>query len=448
VAPTASAATLLSDKLNNAIPNIPGWTVTQTPSGGYTVNTPTGIVRIKPPAEWTIPTAERMLERLQDKGMDTALAQVKTGRTKAPKGTAANGHQIAFTDAEKTPPVYPGDPSPDDGPVRKLVHVTPTMAQALADRPWSATTSDGAELRQRDLTRDGIDFFSELLRKGRLPATYQGLGIGLNGSVYDGQHRLWAIIETGIAATLWINYNVTPDEIMALDSGRQRRASTKLAMKNYDHALYLGSAARLLHYFLEHEAAHALGDTDGELGTSDWRKWHQHRVSDLKVDEIVEQHPGLYPDVLWARDNKAPGRTSPSISEPAVATFRYLARRAWPQADEPIDPATEKARQRRVAQAEEKGNRVDPADREPETHLNVFLNAVIKRLGIDTEAHVAITLQRWLVKSSAARPRHAREAHLFALIKAWNIYVDPPKRPIKSFPEHLGNEFPLPYKKS
>lgn len=428
MAPTVTAAELLSDKLNNHIPNLPGWTVTQTPSGGYTVNTPTGQVRIKAAGEWTIDRAETWLNKLRDKGMDTALARTNGGKP-AKAANAKNGHQIAFTDAEKTSAAYPGDPSPDDGPVRKLVKVTPAMAKAYMEREWSATTSDGVELRQRDLTRDGIEFFSELLRKNKLPSTYQGLGIGLNGSVYDGQHRCWAIIETGITAELWINYNVHPDEIMALDSGRQRRASTKLAMQNYDHALYLGSAARLLYLFLEFETAQALDDTEGELVPSDWRKWHQDRISDLKVEEIVAQHPQLYPDVLWARDNKAPGRTSPSVSEPAVAVFRYLARRAWPQCDKPAPKAIGSLA---------KGDKP----------LETFLLAVIKRLGIAHETHVAITLQRWLVKTSAVRPRYAREAHLFALIKAWNIFIDPPKRPVKTFTEHLGNEFPTPYKGS
>lgn len=441
MAPTATAAELLATKLSNHIPNLPGWTVTQTPSGGWTVNTPAGSVRIKPADQWTIPLAEKTLERLQDKGMDTALA--KNGRGKAAKGAATNGHQIAFTDAEKTPPVYPGDPSPDDGPVRRKVLLTPELARQLRNRPWEAITSDGRKLRQRELTRNGTEHFVKLIRKNKLGLTYQGLGIGLNGSLYDGQHRCAAVEETGVTVEVYINYNVTPDEVLQLDSGRQRRASTKLSMAHFDHALALGSATRLLYYYLEYEAAQSLGAEDGEL-LSEWRKWCNTKVDDLTVEEIVHDHPGLYQDLLWAIDNKADRKIAPN--PPAVAVLRYLARRAWPEADEPIDPAAEKVRQKRVAQAEATGEPVKEEDKEPVTQLSLFLNAVIKSVGITSANHVAITLQRWLEKTSGgARVRYMREAHLFALIKAWNLFVDPPKKPVKSFTEHLGNQFPLPY---
>lgn len=408
--PTATAVNLLSTKLSE-IPKIPGWTVTQTPSGGYTVNTPTGQVRIPPPNEW--PTrAERVLERLQDKGMDTSLAKGRGG--KVAKGAATNGHQIAFTDAEKTPPVYPGDPSPDDGPVQRKVLLTPELAQELLDRPWEATTSDGRQLRQRKRERDGVDYFAGLIRKNKLGLTYQGLGIGLNGSLYDGQHRCAAVVETGTSVWVMINYNVSPDEVLQLDSGRQRRASTKLSMEHYDHALALGSAARLLHYYNEYALAQELDDDKGELVSTEWRKWCNTKVNDLQVEEIVHQNPGLYEDLLWAIENKSPRKLAPN--PPAVAVLRYIARQAWPEPE-----------------CDEK--------------MATFLDAVVFSVGINSVNHPAITLHRWLDKvgSSGIRQRFMRESHLFALIKAWNLFVNPPKKPVKTFTEHLGSKFPLPY---
>lgn len=414
--PTVPAQTLLSDKLSNHIPKIHGWSVVQGPSGSYTVHTPSGQVRIKPIEEWTNALAEKWLNKLQDKGMDTALATVD-GR-KAVKGGAKNGRVVGPTEAEKTPPVYPGDPSPDDGEVERTVLVTPKLAGELVERDWQATTSDGRELHQRPLQRDSIDFFIELLRAKKFLKTYQGLGIGLNGSLYDGQHRCHAIIETGISVEMKVAYNLHPDIVPALDSGRQRRASTKLAMEGFLHALDLGSAARLTHYYFEYEMACQLGDNEGVL-VKDWRKWHNQRVNDLTVDEIVHTHPQIYEELVWAMEHKYARKDG--LRPPSVTVFRFLAKRAWPECS-------------------------TAGKNELHSKLDAFLLAVLENIGIDTIDHPAITLQRWLDKHGAKQSRrYLREAQLFALIKAWNIFVDPPKRPVKSFPEHLGDTFPLPY---
>lgn len=416
MAPATSPANLLSTALCNDIPRIEGWTASQTASGGWTVTTPRGSVRILPPDQWTAANAEAALERLEKRGMGTALAKVDS--RKARKSPAKNGHQVAFSAADKTPPVYPGDPSPDDGAVERTILLTPKIARELVERDWQATTSDGRELHQRPLQRDSVDYFIELLRSKKFLTTYQGLGIGLNGSLYDGQHRCHAIIETGISVEMKVAYNLHPDIVPALDSGRQRRASTKLAMEGFKHALDLGSAARLTHYFLEYEVACQLGDNEGVL-VNDWRKWCNKRVNDLTVDQIVHDHPSLYEELVWAVEHKHARKDG--LRPPSVAAMRFLAKRAWPDCGTP--GAKGKA-----------------------SLLDTFLLAVLENIGIDTIDHPALTLQRWLDKHGAKQGRrYVREAQLFALLKAWNIFVDPPKRPVKSFPEHLGNTFPLPY---
>jgi hypothetical protein len=183
-------------------------------------------------------------------------------------------------------------------------------------------------------------------------------------------------------------------------------------MERFDHALALGSAARLLHYFNEYALAQEVGDEKGELVSPEWRKWCNTKVNDLQVEEIVHQHPGLYNDLLWAVENKSPRKLA--ANPPAVAVLRYIARNAWPECEE---------------------------------KMATFLDAVVMSVGINNVDHPAITLHRWLDKtgSTGIRQRFMREAHLFALIKTWNLYVQPPKKPVKSFTEYLGSKFPLPY---
>lgn len=407
---------LLLERLLNDIPTISGWAVTETGSGGYTVNTPTGRVQIPAPAKLTDDLAEKALTRLSDKGMDLKLATKDSARNGRKRTTAA-----VKADAKNRmrPPAYPGEPSPDEGDVRRKVLLTPELARELLDRPFEAITSDGRELHQRVRVRDNVDKFVKLIRRKHFRLTHQGLAIGENGSLYDGQHRCLAVIDTNTPVEVWVNYNVHPDTIEAMDGGRQRRASTKLAMEGFEHALELGSAARLLFFYLDYETAMSMGEGGGQL-IAEWRKWCHIRIDDIETLDIVHAHSQLYGDLLWAIENKSMRKDK--LKPASVAVFRYLARRAWPEAD-PIEKA---------------GNET--------TLLDTFLLAVVRHIGIDNEAHIAITLQRWAERANDQPTRYAREAQLAALLKAWALYNQPPKRPVRSFPPHLDNQFPLAYK--
>lgn len=383
-----------------------GWSLKEGPRGTLTVNGPKGLVRINPVAELDEQGATKAMERLRARGYRS--------------DADANGHHphhrpdptfvkpVAMpTTTDATPPKYPGDPSPDEGVVQRLVLLTPKLAQELLDRKWEAVTSDGRRLRQRDLSGEQVDYFCGLLRAGQFKPIYQGLGIGENGSLYDGQHRAHAVVRTGISVEVQVTFNVPADHIDALDSGRQRRASTKFTMDGYDHGLNLGSAARLLSYFLDYEIGADLGG--GEELVGEWRNWHKNKIDDPTILDLVRhKHPGLYPDVQWA---VAQRQTKPVLNIPSVAVFRYIARRAWPEGSETIDS---------------------------------YLDTVVCGIGIDSADHVALAVKRWLERQDSDQRRSLREAHLNILIRAYNVFIK--GRPQKSFQASLPGPFPLPYR--
>lgn len=390
----------------------PGWTAKLGSGGTWTINAPGGTVRV---TDLTAPAkATSALTRLRQHGLPKALAKPPTngaparGKQKVHKvhakpSTAPFQAPTFAAPGNMRPPAYPGDPSPDEGPVRRRVLLTPALARELLDRPWEATTSEGISLRQRDLDPSTVQEFADLINRDRFKLTYQGLGIGLNGSYYDGQHRSHAVILTGKSVWVWINYNVHPDEIEAYDGGRQRRTSTRLGMECYDHPLLLGSAARLLYNYFEWEAVPEEAKA--------WVRWYMNKVSDPVLRDLVHAEPDLYEAVKWTAVQKQPRGVL--LNPTAISVFRFLVRRKWPQG---------------------------------EAELDGFLDAVVTGVGIDSPEHEAMYIRDWLGRN-AKNPVISKychvEAHLVLLIGSWNRFIK--GQPAKKIPGGLWSRFPKLY---
>lgn len=397
-----TASQELAEALDHIANNIPSWKVQRSAKGFVTVTTTRGVVRVPP--RFTDVDAIKILGKLRTNGLDQVEKITATkGASKKPRPAVAYP-KFTLADGQR-PPAYPGDPSPDAGEVQREIDLTPTLARELLERDWEATTSKGIELQQRPKNPENVSFFANLIRRKEFRLSYQGLGIGLNGSLYDGQHRCWAVIETGIAVRVRVNYNIHPDLIEALDSGSGRGTFTKLAMEKFEHAPTLGAAARLLHCWNEYEAASQLGDADM---VKPWHRWYAMRVDDFTIRDVVHAHnPELYDSVkriALAKQGKVKVNT-------AVATvFRYLAIREWPEGADKLDQ---------------------------------FLQAILEGIGIDSPVHVAKSVRYWLEHKPEFLTRYnVREAQLYVLLQAWESYAKDRTR--KSF--NLSGPMPMPYR--
>ena len=74
----------------------------------------------------------------------------------------------------------------------------------------------------RRLNRKHINNLKNELMLGEWVATTQGIGFDTNGVLVDGQHRLTAIVESGVTAQLLVCYNLQPDSKLKVDVGRKR----------------------------------------------------------------------------------------------------------------------------------------------------------------------------------------------------------------------------------
>ena len=102
----------------------------------------------------------------------------------------------------------------------KLTRVTPELA---AD--WLKKND-----HNRPLSRAAVEVHKRNLIGGNFRTTHQGIGLDSRGRLRDGQHRLQAIVETGIAVSMLVTEGLTDSDLQAIDDGRKRTAHDILSM--------------------------------------------------------------------------------------------------------------------------------------------------------------------------------------------------------------------------
>lgn len=98
-------------------------------------------------------------------------------------------------------------------------YVTPLMASA-----WL----ENIDPMQRKVRPTKVKQFESMLKKGELMCTHQGLLISEKGTLLDGQHRLHAIVNTGISAKLMVTRNAPQSLMSYLDGGTPRTDADRL----------------------------------------------------------------------------------------------------------------------------------------------------------------------------------------------------------------------------
>lgn len=76
-------------------------------------------------------------------------------------------------------------------------------------------TMDG----NRSVRQTRIDFYAAQMKAGLWRKVPQGIIFDTKGHLVDGQHRMWAIIESGCTVPLYVHRGMNPDDVAALDTG-------------------------------------------------------------------------------------------------------------------------------------------------------------------------------------------------------------------------------------
>ena len=119
--------------------------------------------------------------------------------------------------------------------IAKLVSVTPDYAATLLEKN---TTN-------RNISHITVKCYAQAMASGEWMQNGQTITIAEDGTILDGQHRLWAVIESGITITFLIVFNVKKDAIVTIDSGISRTFRHLLQIKQSKHATTAASMTKL-----------------------------------------------------------------------------------------------------------------------------------------------------------------------------------------------------------
>jgi hypothetical protein len=101
-------------------------------------------------------------------------------------------------------------------------------------------------LRKNDNNRSFRDSYCEewcgIIRRGAFQMTHQGIAIATDGTLLDGQHRLHAIVRTGISCQMVVATDCDKELYELIDRGRTRTTADALHI-----TMRQASAARFLH---------------------------------------------------------------------------------------------------------------------------------------------------------------------------------------------------------
>lgn len=128
----------------------------------------------------------------------------------------------------------------------------------------------------RPLKQTLVDRFVRDMQAGRWQLTHQGIAFDADGVLIDGQHRLWAIVLSGVPVQLRVFFNEPIETMRAVDTG--------LARSNFDVLHLSGEAGEItishlatLRAMLAGDSSHTPRLTVSE--EADWMSKHAEAVN-------------------------------------------------------------------------------------------------------------------------------------------------------------------------
>lgn len=118
----------------------------------------------------------------------------------------------------------------------EVVHVTPVLAEQWLSR----------NCRNRKVNRRTVAMYARAMQRGEWMLTGEAIKFASSGDLLDGQHRLAAIVETGVTVPLLVIYGLPPMVQDVLDTGRKRSAGDQLAIHGVTSASSSAAGARLI----------------------------------------------------------------------------------------------------------------------------------------------------------------------------------------------------------
>lgn len=236
--------------------------------------------------------------------------------------------------------------------------------------PNLAATMLATQKANRNLRRAKVDEYANDMKNGNWSFTGESICFNKRGELVQGQHRLNAIIKSGVTLQIVVVYDVDDDAILDMDSGMKRQFSDYLQITGETNtAVVAGICARMNEY-----------------------RTGNRRCTHAESRSILDEFPDIHMAAGLASSKYK--SVSELLHSPAVAGFLIWAT-----------------------------NRIDP------DKMTSFFDGVKSGANL-VQGHPALVLRDTVLRAfSVASKRPTHNWVLAVTIKAWNAYYD--DKPIK-----------------
>lgn len=138
-----------------------------------------------------------------------------------------------------------------------MTTITPDMASDLLNKNTG----------NRPIKKQHLEFICEEIRCGRWQVNGDAIRIAIDGTLIDGQHRLAAVVRTGISITTMIVSGVEKSAFETIDSGASRSNADTLAVLGEKNTRNLAAALLLVKDLLDGNTsfAHVIKTSNTEI---------------------------------------------------------------------------------------------------------------------------------------------------------------------------------------
>jgi hypothetical protein len=123
----------------------------------------------------------------------------------------------------------------------EVMDVSPALAKA-----WLTLNTNN-----RQPSHYRIKAYAEDMRKGDWKLTHQGIAISVDNIISDGQHRLMAIVESGVTVKMLVTTQMPKESIVAIDQGFSRTVVNALHMSIDESSWVTTKVASAVHWFYD-----------------------------------------------------------------------------------------------------------------------------------------------------------------------------------------------------
>ena len=111
--------------------------------------------------------------------------------------------------------------------------------------PQRASQMLSLNTHNRPVSRFHVDRLASAMERGQWKTT--GQGIQMNGTrLLDGQHRLMAVVQSGVTVDMLVCYDVPCEAFTVIDTGKARTPSDSLSMMGVDNYKVVSSGSRMV----------------------------------------------------------------------------------------------------------------------------------------------------------------------------------------------------------